>query len=244
MSHPEQLRFFAAVAEANQKYLAGERILEVGSYDINGGIRNFFPAGDYTGVDLVEGPGVDVVGFGHELRFEDGHFAATLSGECFEHDPHWQATFQNMVRMTKPGGLVAFTCASRGRPEHGTIRTSAAESPGTQAIGLDYYRNLTVADFSLLPLREMFSVYRFWYLPTHFDLLFAGVRAGGEGALLPDHASVESLLSIMSVTHRMARIPLRMALKIAPRHYQSFAAPYWLTLRRLQDALQPPTKTT
>ncbi len=186
MSHPEQLGFFAAVAEANQGFLEGGRVLEVGSYDVNGTVRGFFPgATEYVGVDLTDGPGVDVVGYGHELDFPDGHFDAALSAECFEHDPHWRSTFGNMVRMTRQGGLVAFTCASRGRPEHGTTRTGVGGSPGTQAVGLDYYQNLTTDDFSGLPLDDMFISYRFWYMRTHFDLFFAGIRSGRRDSLCP-----------------------------------------------------------
>jgi SAM-dependent methyltransferase len=244
MSHPEHLGFFAAVAEANRGLFEHGRVLDVGSYDVNGTVRDLFPAVEYVGVDLVDGPGVDVVGYGHELSFPDGHFDVTLSGECFEHDPHWRATFENMVRMTRPGGLVAFTCASRGRPEHGTTRTNTAESPGTQAAGLDYYRNLTAADFSGLPLNEMFSAHQLWYLRTHFDLCFAGIRAGGTGASLPESAAVESLQALMPIGPRLARIPLRIALIVIPGHYQSFAVPYWLTLRRLKDAVQRGTSPT
>ena len=72
-----------------------------------------------------------------------------------------------MVRLTRPGGLVAFTCAARGRAEHGTGRTDAISSPGTQAIGLDYYRNVNEEDFADIPLGDLFAEYRFWYLNTH-----------------------------------------------------------------------------
>src|ERR1700741_4624673 len=176
MSHPEQLGFFKAVVDANKTFLEGARGLEIGSYDVNGTVRKLFAAAaSYVGVDLVEGPGVDVVGFGHDVNHDDGSYDLTISGECFEHDPHWRGTFLNMVRMTRPGGLVAFSCASRGRPEHGTTRSDEALSPGTQAVGMDYYRNLDEGDFAeTLPLGSMFTVYRFWYLPTNFDLYFAG----------------------------------------------------------------------
>lgn len=239
MSHAEQLEYFAVVAKANRSLLENRdiRVLEVGSYSVNGSIRALYPAAEYVGVDLVDGPCVDLVGFGHEVSFPDGHFDVTLSGECFEHDPHWRATFENMVRMTRPGGLIAFTCASRGRPEHGTTRTGAQASPGTQAVGLNYYQNRNAADFSELPLDEMFSAHQFWYLSTHFDLFFAGVRAGGAGASLPESAVVESLSSMMTAGHRLVRMPLRLALKVAPNHYQSFAAPYWTRQHRAKESL-------
>ena len=126
MSHPEQLAFLDAVARANRQLVEGSRVLEIGSYDVNGSVRTLFATStDYVGVDLSEGPGVDVVSFGHELALPDDAFDLAVSAECFEHDPHWAETFANMVRLTRPGGMVVFTCATRGRPEHGTRRTRA-----------------------------------------------------------------------------------------------------------------------
>jgi SAM-dependent methyltransferase len=195
VSHPEQQAFLALVASANGALVDGSRVLEIGSYDVNGTVRRQFGrAREYVGVDLTPGPGVDRVAFGHEVDDPDGAFDVTLSGECFEHDPHWRDTFSNMVRLTRAGGLVTFTCASTGRPEHGTGRTDPAMSPGTQAVGSDYYRNLAQSDFDDLPLTEWFESHRFWYLPTSFDLYFVGVRTGGHAprGVLPkdgeDHA--------------------------------------------------------
>lgn len=243
MSHPEQLGFFTAVASRNASLLRSARVVEIGSYDVNGSVRKIFgSASNYVGVDLEDGPGVDVIGFGHELTFPDGEFDAAVSGECFEHDPHWSDTFANMIRMTRAGGLVAFTCASRGRPEHGTRRSDPHESPGTQAVGLDYYRNLTEDDFrNAVNLAADFDDYCFWYLPTSFDLYFAGIRAGAKSpdapvAALPDSAEVEALKSIMPLPHRIARLPLRAALRLtSPARYQSVVLPYWRTLIKVQD---------
>ena len=224
--HSEQYGFFKAVAEVNQDLIAGARILEIGSYNVNGTIRDLFStASEYTGVDLTDGPGVDLVAFGHELDRPDGSFDITLSGECFEHDQHWRETFTNMVRMTKPGGLVAFTCASRGRLEHGTLRTREEHSPGTQAVGLDYYRNLNAVDFQDLPLQAMFNDYRFWYLPTHHDLFFAGIKQGSNGtARLPSDAVIESLRHLMPPRKRLIHAAMRNVARVLPEsQYQSVA---------------------
>jgi hypothetical protein len=231
MSHPEQVGFFTLVAKANAQLVEGARVLEIGSYDVNGGIRHLFGrASDYVGIDLDHGPGVDRVGFGHEVDDPDKSYDLTLSGECFEHDQHWRETFLNMARLTRSGGLVAFTCAARGRAEHGTGRTDAISSPGTQAIGLDYYRNVNEEDFADLPLGDLFSEYRFWYLDTHFDLFFAGVRAG-EGspkAALPDDADVESLRGLMSRPYRAFLSPFRALSKVWPEErYQKTTVPVW-----------------
>ena len=236
MSHPEQLGFFRCVAAANVPLIASGRILEIGSYDVNGTIREVFAGHrDYVGVDLTPGPGVDRVGYGHEVDDPDASYDLAISGECFEHDPMWRETFTTMVRLTRPGGLVAFSCASRGRPEHGTQRSDSALSPGTQAVGLDYYRNLVEGDFTDLPLDEWFQKWRFWYLPTSFDLYFAGVRRGGQDARLPDDEEVRELRRLMPAAHRMARLPLKALAStgISEETYQDRTLRYWQFLLRI-----------
>jgi SAM-dependent methyltransferase len=232
MSHPEQRGFFAAVADANRSLIAGAKILEIGSYDVNGSLRGLFAnAGEYTGVDLKEGPGVDLVSFGHEISYPDGTYDVTISGECFEHDPHWQDTFVNMARMTRPGGLVAFSCASLGRPEHGTTRTYKTDSPGTQSLGLDYYRNLAAADFEELELASIFSQWKFWYLPTHFDLYFVGARSGETAVKFPSDTAIHKLRHLMPLSDRLTRVPMRLlAHSLSPARYQSIILPVWSRL--------------
>jgi SAM-dependent methyltransferase len=245
MSHPEQLAFLSAVTSVNSALIDQGRILEVGSYDVNGSVRSLFDkvsAGDYVGVDLVAGPGVDRVQSGHEVDEPDGSFDLTVSAECFEHDPNWDKTFANMVRLTRPGGIVTFTCASTGRVEHGTRRTLVDDSPGTQAEGMDYYRNLAAADFEADPgFAEQFSVWTFATCKTTFDLYFVGVRVG-EGAPLgrmPDASAVSEIPHLMPLPARMVRWPLR-ALRLVARSedsYQRLAVPYWLFMIRLARRL-------
>jgi len=132
MSHREQQAFLELVAWANKDLVAGAKVVEIGSYDVNGSMRDLFAAaGSYIGVDLTPGPGVDLVGYGHEVDLPDGSVDITLSRDCLEHDPYWEKTFANMLRMTRPGGVVAFTCAGRGFPEYCTQVTEPTDSPGT-----------------------------------------------------------------------------------------------------------------
>ena len=66
MAHDEQLKF----VELTQDYFVAKdniKVLEIGSYNVNGSIRAFFPNANYTGVDLCDGPGVDIVSSGHTL---------------------------------------------------------------------------------------------------------------------------------------------------------------------------------
>lgn len=239
MSHVEQTAFLAAVADANKAVVSGGRVIEIGSYDVNGTVRAAFSgASAYVGVDLTSGPGVDLISYGHEVDLPDGSFDIALSGECFEHDPHWLSTFSNMVRLTRPGGIVAFTCAGRGRPEHGTRRTETAQSPGTQARGLDYYRNLAAGDFtSGYPLRDSFREWRFWSTRYSFDLYFAGVRLGEATTvgMLPPDRIIDRIDGLMGWTDRAIRLPLRVAARRIPDQdaYQDAIHGYWRQAGRL-----------
>lgn len=146
-------------------------VLEVGSLDINGSVRQFFESCNYVGCDLGPGKGVDILSPGHMLDYDDKHFYTSISCECFEHDKHWKETFANMVRMTRH--LVIFTCATTGRPEHGTTASAPQDAPFTN----DYYKNLTKEDFmDAFDLNEMFSEYMFITNDNSHDLYFYGVR--------------------------------------------------------------------
>ena len=91
-----------------------------------------------------------------------------------------------MHRMLKPGGLLIMTCASQGRREHGTTRSSPENSPGTQSLDWDYYRNLTAADFSCFAVGKKFSNSRFNYNKFSRDLYFLGIKSEQvEGRVLP-----------------------------------------------------------
>jgi SAM-dependent methyltransferase len=140
--------------------------------DINGNNRYLFEDCHYLGVDLGEGENVDIVSPAHQVKFPDESFEVIISTECFEHDQFYVKTLWNAVRMLKRGGLLLFTCATTGRPEHGTTRTSPKDSPFTN----DYYRNITEDDVkNALILDKEFSSH---FLGTHkLDLRFWGVKA-------------------------------------------------------------------
>jgi hypothetical protein len=69
--------------------------------------------------------------------------------------------------------FVVFTCASTGRAEHGTSRTTPADSPFT--VEWDYYRNLDETDFLENYDFSVFDFYRFVYNSDSCDLYFVGV---------------------------------------------------------------------
>jgi SAM-dependent methyltransferase len=196
MSHSTQQDFISYVKNKFPNYFENTKVLEVGSLDINGSMRSFFSNCDYLGIDVGEGNGVDLVVQGQEYDAPDNIFDVCSSGECFEHNPYWAETFANMVRMCKSGGLVFFTCATTGRPEHGTSRSDRNSSPLTVNIGWEYYKNLDEMDFKESfeeSFDEIFSEYEFhstvdYDNPTEFirnmrtyinpceDLYFWGIK--------------------------------------------------------------------
>jgi SAM-dependent methyltransferase len=179
MSHLRQIRFVQLIKEEFGNHFDHAKVLEVGSLDINGSVRQLFRDCDYLGIDVGAGPGVDLVVGGQEYSGPDNHFDTVISCECFEHNPHWTQTFNNMWRVLKPNGLFVLSCASHGRPEHGTTRTSPQASPLTVGLGWDYYQNLCPRDFRAVELQKLFLCFRFWVNYGDQDLYFAGVKRPG-----------------------------------------------------------------
>lgn len=174
--HPQCEEFLGRMKVRFPIAFCGSTVLEIGSYNINGSARKFFPdPKEYVGVDLIAGPGVDIIGEGQKVKFAR-LFDVVLSTECFEHNPYWAGTFRNMVEHTRPGGLVLMTCASTGRNPHGLAEKNPDDSPGTLSKGWNHYQNLTEGSFAHMPLDEWFEKYEFEYNPSSCDLYFWGVK--------------------------------------------------------------------
>lgn len=175
MAHPEQFQFFEKVKKQFTNHFCCTSVVEMGSLNINGTVRILFEQPtQYVGIDLGEGKDVDVVCKGEEYDAPDESFDVAISAECFEHNPQWAETFENMHRLTKKGGLVTFTCASEGRQEHGTSKTQVSDSPFTAIT--DYYRNLNQIDFEPLVEKLGFESHNFEYNSYTKDLYFWGIK--------------------------------------------------------------------
>jgi SAM-dependent methyltransferase len=165
------------VKEQFPEKFQGVRVLDVGSLDVNGNNRYLFEGCVYVGIDVGEGPNVDVVSPLHKWTECEMSFDTIISTECLEHDQYWPETLKAAARLLKSGGLLLFTCASGDRKEHGTVRTDTYSSPLTCAIpGWEsYYRNLFAADvYAALNVSEIFAAHGFE--ETHEDLYFWGMK--------------------------------------------------------------------
>ena len=154
--HPEARDFTLWTKRTFPDSFKNKRVLDVGAGDINGNNRFLFEDCEYEGNDVADAKNVTVVCRTKDLPFENASFDTIVSTECFEHDPEYADSWRKVYTLLKPGGLFCFTCASTGRPEHGTRRTTPQDSIGTGA-GVadmqDHYQNLTLED-----LREVFSL--------------------------------------------------------------------------------------
>jgi len=145
-------------------YFVGKKVLDVGSLDINGNNKHLFTNCEYTGLDVAEGPNVDVISISHQYQAPDNNYDVIISTEVFEHDMFWEKSLLNITRMLKPGGLFLFTCAAPNRQEHGT-----RNSDGSYAAPLllqiseewsDYYKNLSIDDIS--NFKEFINQYEYY----------------------------------------------------------------------------------
>jgi len=92
------------------------RVLEVGSASVNDSLREHLPRSlDWVGVDLEEGPGVDIVlSDPYELPFESKSFDVSVASSVFEHNEMFWLTFLELARVVSDGGLIYLCSPSNG----------------------------------------------------------------------------------------------------------------------------------
>jgi len=182
--HKEAKEFMVFVKNMLPDYFKNKIVLDVGSGDINGNNRYLLEDCVYYGNDVIEAKNVTIVSKTKDLPFASCQFDTIVSTECFEHDPEHLESFQKIYDMLKPNGLFCFTCASTGRAEHGTRRSSPGSSFGTignLADMSDYYKNLTVDDLNnAVSLNEKFSCWNSYYNSRSRDLYFVGIKRSEE----------------------------------------------------------------
>lgn len=121
---------------------AGLRVIEFGSFDLNGTPRLFFAdAASYTGVDWRPGAGVDVVSLVHEARLPACD--VVLCCQMLEHDPFWDLTVRKAVELLQVrGGVLICTWAGPGYRPHELETAPPWKGEGA------YYKNLSLDDVS------------------------------------------------------------------------------------------------
>lgn len=97
------------------------KVLDIGSYDVGGTYRDIFQKENYQyeGLDVCEGPNVDIVP--NDIyswdEIPDNTYDLVISGQAFEHIEYPWLTIREIARVLKPSGLAVITAPNAG-PEH------------------------------------------------------------------------------------------------------------------------------
>lgn len=100
----------------------GKRIIDIGCRDSSFNIiLNKFEPDEYIGIDMQEGPNVDIVCDANDLieRFGENSFDIVISAEMLEHAEDWKWVIHNFKTICKPGGILFITTRSKGFCFHG-----------------------------------------------------------------------------------------------------------------------------
>lgn len=136
--HPESYEEMSRLVSRHLDPERALRILDVGSYDVNGTYRPLFAKGRWTyeGVDMQAGPNVDrVLTDPYRFPFESASFDVVVSGQAFEHIKFFWLTWSEIVRILKPGGLVLLIAPSCGVEHRHPVDCWRFYRDGFQALG-------------------------------------------------------------------------------------------------------------
>lgn len=90
-------------------------ILEIGSYLVQGqenlgNLRPLFPGREYIGMDMREGPGVDLVARVEAIPRPDASVGTVIALSAFEHVKHFWKGFDEIRRVLRPDGALLVAC--------------------------------------------------------------------------------------------------------------------------------------
>lgn len=132
--HPQALAFYRSSLSA----LPPMSVVEFGSCDMNGSVRDAYTASSWLGLDVQAGPGVDLV-VDVASWVTDERFDICICAEVFEHTPVWRAILDTAFSVLRPGGLFVASCATGRRPPHSAVDGGPLR-PG------EYYANVDPDD--------------------------------------------------------------------------------------------------
>lgn len=140
------------VKSARKKFISQPgRVLEIGSKDITGNVREFFAdAKEYTGTDMERGFNVDVIIDAHDLlkKYKPGSFDTLLCFEMLEHDREFWTTVSIMHKLVKKGGTLIISTPTFGFPLH-------RHPKDYFRYGEDAFREIFFKGFKVLELKEV-----------------------------------------------------------------------------------------
>lgn len=174
MAHRQQRKFFEVTRKKYPQAFHQVRVVDCGSLDVNGCLRDLFTESEYIGVDVRSGQNVDLVSPIHEVPLPDGAFDTVVSAEMLEHDPYWVESLQRMYALCKPGGWIVLSAAAPGRKEHGT--SQHPDAGVTYGVLPAYYRNISAADLRFAFQGLPFAMSKTSAHLKHCDIYFVGQK--------------------------------------------------------------------
>lgn len=93
-------------------------VVEIGSRNVNGTVRDLFPGADYVGIDLLAGRLVDIVADGATWQ-PDAPVDTVVCLSTLEHSPAAEAICRNAVAMLEPGGVLILMATVDPYEPHG-----------------------------------------------------------------------------------------------------------------------------
>jgi len=108
--------FFSCYGPSIQRRSPNPKVVEIGSQDVNGSLRSCIPKNfEYTGVDFVDGKGVDIVITDpYKIPFADASTDVVVTSSCFEHSEFFWLLFLEIIRILRPHGLLYLNAPSNG----------------------------------------------------------------------------------------------------------------------------------
>ena len=210
--------------------LEGARVLDVGC-GIGTYVRRFRQySDDVHGIEVEEErvaeasaelPNI-IHAFGEDLPYPDDHFDLVFSNEVIEHVDDDRLTAAEMVRVTRPGGVIVAFAPNRLYP----FETHGAYFGGRYVFG-----NIPLVNWLPDPLRDRFVPHVRAYTSHGLERLFVGqpVRLVHHGVIYP---------GFDNITARHARLGgfLRRALYLAEHTpLQVFGLSHFIVLRVKDD---------
>lgn len=105
-----------------RKYIGEKKklyICDVGSYDANGTFKLLFKKQKYFGLDIIEGPNVDIVSkYLYNYPLVDESFDVVVSASTIEHVQDMYKWILELKRITKKKGLICIIAPSFFRTDH------------------------------------------------------------------------------------------------------------------------------
>lgn len=114
--HSSAKKNAALFFETYGKEFSSGQVVEIGSQDVNGSLRELCPTQmQYVGLDFAAASGVDIVlKDPYQFPLADNSAEIVVSTSCFEHSQLFWLLFLEALRILKPNGLLYINAPSNG----------------------------------------------------------------------------------------------------------------------------------